>query len=194
MSPERTDGKESQDEVRPSRVLKIARKGSTVLKWLKVSAAIILFLSFFLPWASQVKGCSDDNVVRERISGLSLAVDDGETEAVVAPVVGIAVFVLALMVSGIRNPLARSLISIFEAPAVYSSAVFISMGIFFLSPYRERYGFYIAMFSLFALSAFSFLEVFSHFPMLKRRGKAIVVAVVLSLLLFLIVSSIIGKG
>lgn len=194
MSPEGFNGKEDQSGVMPSRVMKIARAGSTILKWFKLSAALLLILSFFLPWASQVKGCGDGTILKESISGFSLVVEEKETEAIIAPIMGIIIFVLAFAVLGKSNPLIRSILSLFEAIAVYSSAVFISLGIFFLSFYRERYGFVIAIISLFGLSIASLTEVVVHFPLLKRREKVIVVTVVLLLILFLILSNLPKDG
>jgi hypothetical protein len=190
---ERPDGKEKQTGVRPA-LTRLLLSASAFLRWLKISASTLLIVSFFLPWASQVRGCGDDAVVRESISGLSLVVDHEIPEATAAPVVGIVILALAILVVGKRRPLLRSITSLAEAMSTFFLSVFIEFGVFFLSNFRERYGFHIALFSLVFISAASLTEVVTHFPLLKKREKAVIVIVILFLIVSIIASNLPGNG
>jgi len=172
----------------------LALSASAFLRWLKLSASLLLIGSFFLPWASQVKGCSDGTVVSESISGLSLAVEHNVPETTAAPIIGVVIFTLAVLVVGKRRPLLRSITSLAEALSTFFSTVFMDLGIFFLTNYRERFGFYIALVSLFSISAASLTEVVIHFPLLKRKGRATIVTILSLLILFLLISSLVENG
>ncbi|MBN1572564.1 MAG: hypothetical protein JW984_05130 [Deltaproteobacteria bacterium] len=194
MPLKRLDGKEKQNEVNPTTWIGIALSASAFLKRLKLFASLLLIASFFLPWASQVRGCSDGAVISESISGLSLVVENEATEALTAPIIGVVIFILAVFIVGKRRPLLRSITSLAEALSTFISTVYIDLGIFFLTNYRERYGFYIALVSLFSMSAASLTEVVTHFPLLKRKGRTVIVIILSFLILSLIISSLFKNG
>jgi hypothetical protein len=61
---------------------------------IKICIGILLMLSFFLPWAAQTEGCADDAaVIRDNISGYSLAVEGIAPGAVAAPIIGLGIVV-----------------------------------------------------------------------------------------------------
>ena len=174
-----------------SKIVNLARSASSFLKWFKVSLGIIVIFAFFLPWASQMKGCSDKAVVvRKSISGFSFVVENKAPEALIAPIIAIAIILIAFLIVGKRHPLLRSLVSLIEAANVYFFAVLMAMEIFFLSFYTERYGFDITMASLVGISIASLAEVAIHFPMLKKGGKIIIAIIVVLLILISIIMSL----
>jgi len=174
-----------REEKMSAKVVKLARSASNFLKWLKVSVGIVVIFAFFLPWASQMRGCSDNAVVvKESISGFSLVVEHKAPEALTAPIIGIAIILMAFLIVGKRLPLLRSIASLIEAVSVYLFAVLMAMEIFFLSFYNERYGFDITMVSLIGISIASLTEVVIHFPLLKKGGKTIM-AIIVALLIFI---------
>ena len=158
--------------------LKWAHISSRLIRWLKVAMGVILILAFFLPWAAQTEGCADSAaVVRDNISGFSLVYEGLAPEAVVSPILGVAIILLAIFIRGIKLPFTRSIVSIIEAASSFYAYVYIIFGIFFLSGFRELYGFNLTFVTIVSIPYVSLAEVVVHFPLLDKRGRIIMIAV-----------------
>jgi hypothetical protein len=178
-------------KVMSTKLIKLACSASSFLKWFKISLGIIVIFAFFLPWASQIQGCSDSAVVvRENISGFSFVIENNAPEAATAPIIAIVIALISFLIIGKKHPLLRSLVSLVEAANVYFFAVLMAMEIFFLSFYTERYGFDITMVSLVGISIASLAEVAIHFPLLNKGGKTIIAIIVVLLILILTIMSL----
>jgi len=174
-----------------TKLAKLARSASNFLKWFKVSLGIVVIFAFFLPWASQMQGCSDSAVVvREGISGFSFVVENKAPEALIAPIIAISIILIAFLIIGKRHPFLRSIVSLIEAANVYFFAVLMALEIFFLSIYTERYGFNITMVSLIGISIASLFEVAVHFPLLQKGGKIVMAIIVVLFILISIIMSL----
>ncbi len=175
--------------------LKWAHVTSRFIRWLKVAMGIILVFAFFLPWAAQTEGCADSAVVvRDNISGFSLVYEGIAPEAVVSPILGIVIILLALFIKGVELPFTRSIVSILEAVASFYSYVYISFGIFFLSGFRELYGFDLTFVTIVSIPYVSLAEVVVHFPLLDKRGRTIMVALLMLIIVALVVYNLTGQG
>ncbi len=174
-----------------TKLAKLACSASSFLKWLKITLGIVVIFAFFLPWASQIQGCTENAVVvRESISGFSFVIENNAPEAATAPIIAIVIILLSFLIVGKRHPLLRSLISLVEAANVYFFTVLMAMEIFFLSFYTERYGFDITMVSLVGISIASLAEVAIHLPILNKGGKIFIVIIVVLLILISTVMSL----
>ncbi|MBN2223974.1 MAG: hypothetical protein JW765_04790 [Deltaproteobacteria bacterium] len=158
-----------------------------VIRLTKCALGILLIVCFFLPWVAQTPSCLDKSVViRDNISGFTLAVEGTAREAWLAPVFGTLVAGLALFLRGRAAPLTRSLVSLFETPAALIVIAYIDLSVTLFTPFVVRYG-YVGTLGLFwAISILSFSEVVVHFPRLTRPGKIIVAAVAV---LFIVLAS-----
>jgi hypothetical protein len=175
--------------------LKWAHITSRFIRWLKVAMGIILVIAFFLPWATQTEGCADSAVVvRDNISGFSLVYEGIAPEAVVSPILGIAIILLALFIRGIKLPFTRSIVSIMEAVASFYAYVYIAFGIFFLSGFRELYGFDLTFITIVSIPYVSLAEVVVHFPLLDKKGRIIIVAIFAMIIGALVVYNLTSHG
>ena len=177
------------------KLLKWANLTSGFIRWLKIAMGVVLVLAFFLPWAALTEGCADSAVVvRDNISGFSLVYENLAPEAVVSPILGIAIILLAFFIRGIKLPFTRSIVSIIEAAASFYTYVYISFGIFFLSGFRELYGFDITFVTIASIPYVSLAEVIVHFPLLDKRGRIILITIFAAIILTLVIYNLVSHG
>lgn len=158
---------------------------------IKVSIGIILILAFFLPWAAQTESCADDAaIVRDNISGYSLAVEGTASAAVLAPLTGLVIGALAFFLVGRVYPFARSLVSLGEIlPALYAW-VYVNFEVFFLVPYVERIGYTITFLLMAAIPPLSFLESVAHLPLMNKRKRLITSIVIAVTIAFFVIMTV----
>ena len=173
--------------------VKWAESSSSILRIAKIILGAVLVVSFFLPWAVKTEGCADSSaIVDDNITGLSLVTGGIARSAIIAPISGIFVIVVAFFVIGTTYPLIRSLMSLGEIMAIFFSAVYLSFEIFFFTHFKERIGFFITYLVMaMAIPIVSFLEVFAHFPLLQKKGKYIVTSTIALLILLIILNKVI---
>ncbi|MBN1881597.1 MAG: hypothetical protein JW885_05435 [Deltaproteobacteria bacterium] len=144
-----------------------------------MTIGILLICAFFLPWAAQTEGCADDAaIIRDNISGYSLAVEGTAPRAVLAPLSGLIIGLLALFLIGKARPFARSLVSLGEIfPALYAW-IYVNFEVFFLSPLVERFGYIITSLLMVSIPVLSFIESVVHLPLMNRNKRIIVIIVI----------------
>jgi len=172
------------------RIETYARKTSRIFRWLKVSIGLLLILSFFLPWAAQTEGCADDAaIIRDNISGYSLAVERIAPAVSLAPLSGLVIGALAFFLVGTIRPFARSIVSLGEVlPALYAW-VYVNFEVFFLSPYVERFGYVITFILMAAVPPLSFIESVIHLPLMDRKKRLITSIIIAMAIAFFLVMS-----
>lgn len=151
----------------------------------------MLIVSFFLPWAARTESCADDAaIIRDDISGYSLAVEGTAPAAVLAPLTGLIIGALAFFLVGRAYPFARSLASLGEIlPALYAW-VYVNFEVFFLVPYVERIGYTITFLLMVVIPPLSFLESVAHLPLMNRKKRLItstIIAVAIALFIIMTV-------
>jgi hypothetical protein len=149
------------------------------IRIIKCALGILLIVCFFLPWVAQTPSCADKSVIiRDNISGFTLAEEGAAPEALTAPLFGAIVAALAFFVRGAAAPLALSLVSLAEILAALFVAAYIDISVRLFTPFIVRYG-YVATEALFwTILLLSLSEVIIHFPRLTGRGKIIVAAAI----------------
>ena len=173
------------------RIKAYAGRTSKILRWVKVSIGILLICSFFLPWAAQTESCADDAaIVRDNISGYSLAVEGTAPKAVLAPIVGLVIGVLAFFLIGRTLPFARSLTSLGEVLPTLYAWVYVNFEVFFLTPYVERFGYTITFLLMAAIPPLSFIESVIHLPLMNRKKRLITSIIIAIAIGFFIVMTV----
>jgi hypothetical protein len=169
---------------------------SDVARKMKLALGVILIASFFLPWVAQTPSCLDKSVIiRDNISGYTLAAGGIAPEVLLAPAFGAVVAALALFLRGTRKPLARSLVSVVEIPVAVFLIFYIDLAVRLFAPFVVRFGYIVAAVIFWAIPVVSFSEVVIHFPRLTRNGKLIVAAspaAIVALLLIDYLSRLLG--
>jgi hypothetical protein len=144
---------------------------------IKLALGVLLIVSFFLPWVAQTPSCLDKSVIiRDNISGYSLAADGIMPKVLLAPAFGTVVAALALIFRGTKKPLARSIASLIESPSAVLLMIYIDLVVRLFTPFVVRYGYIIAGGLFWAIAAVSLSEVVIHFPRLTKTGRIIVAA------------------
>jgi len=155
----------------------------------KVSIGLLLICLFFLPWAARTESCADDAaIVRDNISGYSLAVEGVAPAVVLAPITGLVIGVLAFFLVGTTRPFARSIVSLGEVLPVLYAWIYINFEVFFLTPYVERFGYTMTFLLMGAIPPLSFVESLGHLPLMdrrKRRIASIVIALAVAVLILM---------
>jgi len=156
-----------------------------------VTIGFFLICSFFLPWAAQTEGCADDSaIIRDNISGYSIAVEGIAPRVVLAPLCGLIIGALAFFLIGSVHPFARSLVSLGEIlPALYAW-VYVNFEVFFLSPYVERFGYTITFLLMAAVPPLSFIESVVHLPLMNRKKRLAASIVIAIAIAFFVVMSV----
>jgi hypothetical protein len=175
--------------MKPEKITALSRRCSRVLRIGKIVFGILIIIAFFLPWAVQTEGCADDAVVvRENITGFSLAIEGIAPGAVLSLVAGAILTLSAFFIRGDRRPFLRSLTSIGEGVGSFLAIAYVSFEIFFLSEFREQIGFFITyILMMYAVPIAALFEVFSHFPLLTRKGRLVIIGIFILYLLYLII-------
>jgi hypothetical protein len=148
-----------------------------IIRLAKCALGILLIVSFFLPWVAETPSCLDKSVViRDNISGFSLAREGTAPEAWLAPLFGAVVAAVALILRARAAPLARSLVSLLEIPGAVLAVTFVDLSVRLFAPVIVRYGYVVAAGVLWTIPLLSFSEVVTLFGRLTKAGKITVVA------------------
>jgi hypothetical protein len=149
------------------------------IRIIKTILGIALILAFFLPWVAQTPGCADKTVIiRDNISGFSLAYERTAPESLIAPIFGLLIIILAFAVRGKTFPLSRSLVSLVEIPVAMYLLFYLELALRLFTPFIVRFGYYITESLFWAIPVVSLSEVVVHFPRLTKNGKVIVATVI----------------
>ncbi len=147
-----------------------------IVRITKCALGILLIVSFFLPWVAETPSCLDRSVIiRDNISGFTLAREGTTPEAWVVPAFGALIAAVALLLRAGAAPLARSLVSLAEIPAAVLAVTCIDLAVRLFTPFVVRYGYVAAAGTLWTIPLLSFSEVAVLFGPLTRKGKIIVV-------------------
>ena len=156
-----------------------------------MTVGLLLIVLFFLPWVARTEGCADDAaIVRDNISGYSLAVEGTATGVVAAPISGLVIGLLALFLVGRTRPFARSLASLGEILPLLWTWIFVDFEVLLLIPYIPRFGYTITFVLMGAVPALSFIESAVHLPLMNRTKRLIASIIIAAAVTFLVVTTV----